>query len=117
VVINLIISRPSRTPTTSDTPVTPPPVVIEPPADEPTRPLSRQYGLTFEADETRIEAGDCTVLRWRVDGAMVIELDGKRVSRSDQERVCPDEDTTYELSAQLPDGISESRIVTVFVEE
>jgi hypothetical protein len=48
---------------------------------------------------------------------MVIELEGKRVSRSDQERVCPDEDTTYELSAQLPDGISESRIVTVFVEE
>ena len=119
VVIELNFPAPRHTATPRPTNTLPPAPVVATATPEPgvTRPVSRQYSISFEARQTRIEEGDCTILQWRVDGALTITLDGKRVSRVDEKEVCPEKDTSYLLRAQLPDGVSQSRSVTVFVSE
>lgn len=117
VVLELNYPEPKHTPTPLPT-IPPPPAPASPTTSpEATQPASRQYNIKFEADDTRIDEGDCTFLRWRVDGALAIELDGKRVSRIDREEVCPTKRTTYELTLQLPDGNQARRQVTIEVEE
>ncbi|MCB0155278.1 MAG: hypothetical protein KDF65_10820 [Anaerolineae bacterium] len=117
VVIELNYPQPKATdtPVPSNTPPPQPPTLA--PSPVATQPLSRQYNISFEADDTRIDEGDCTFLRWRVDGALEIELDGQRVGRMDRDEVCPTKRTTYELTIQLPDGVQARRQVTIEVEE
>jgi hypothetical protein len=117
VVIDLNYPAPrhTATPLPSPTPLPGPVAPTVTPAGEPTRPTSRQYTIFFEARQTRIDAGECTLLQWRVDGALNVTLNGKRVSRADQEEVCPSKDTAYVLRAELPDGAAQSRSITIFV--
>jgi hypothetical protein len=80
--------------------------------------VPRQYEISFEADDSTIEEGDCTDLRWNAVGVTLVKLDGQSVSPSGKKEVCPDEDTKYELSYELPGSAQvQSRTVTVRVEE
>lgn len=104
--------RPTHTPT--PTPI-PPPTATPPPA--PTPIPARYYEIYFEADEETITEGDCTELEWRVTGGDSVMLDGRSVSPDSHREVCPDEDTSYELSVQIPvSNRIEKRSVTIEVE-
>lgn len=108
--------RPSATPT--PIPAEPLPPTITPPGGPTPTPGPRAYSIRFEAKDTRIEQGECTELEWDVRGALVVRLDGDRVSPRGDEEVCPDKDTTYELTIQLPDSPAiQGRSVTIIVEE
>jgi hypothetical protein len=118
VILQLPTPRiiPSATP--SPIPTGPLPPTITPPGGPTPTVGPRQYSISFEAEDTRIEQGECTELEWRVQGALVVRLDGDRVSPRGNEEVCPDKDTTYELTIQLPDSPAiQGRSVTIIVEE
>ncbi len=62
--------------------------------------------------------GECTDLEWDVIGATEVMLDGRGVAPSGDREVCPDEDTSYQLTVQLPGNAQlEQRIVEISVEE
>ena len=80
-------------------------------------PIPRRYSISFSAKETTITKGDCTDLKWQVEGATTVSLDGESVAASDKKKVCPKKDTRYELAIRLPDGNQLSRTVKISVEE
>ncbi|MCB9098422.1 MAG: hypothetical protein H6632_02695 [Anaerolineales bacterium] len=95
------IVRPTATPL-------PPPPVAPPVASATVHPTptigSRQYTVSFEADNSTIDDGDCTTLRWNVQGAFIVKLEGEVVNPSGQKKVCPGRDTSYVLTTQLQDS-------------
>jgi hypothetical protein len=54
----------------------------------------------FEADPPRVERGRSTRLRWSVDNATTLLVDGRRARPSDELEVTPSETTTYVLIAE-----------------
>lgn len=70
--------------------------------------------IVFTADRTHLRPGECAILRWSVQGANRVELNGKPVNDSDQSRVCPNETTTYALVAG--GGIGANRVIQIVVE-
>ncbi len=115
VVFNLPTPKPTATP--MPIPTTPPEPTATKIVVPPTAP-PRQYSITFEADETTITEGKCTDLEWQVVGAISVTLDGRAVSATGFKEVCPQEDTLYELTIQLPNNAHlQSRTVHITVEE
>ncbi len=115
VVIKLPTRRPTDTPipTPTDT-LVPSPTFTRP---VPT-PVPRQYRISFEAEESTIEEGDCTDLKWEAVGVTVVKLDGQNVNPSGERKVCPDEDTQYELTYELPGSNQlQTKTVKIRVEE
>jgi hypothetical protein len=83
----------------------------------PTNP-PRRYSVSFEADDTTLTSGDCTNLRWRVEGASTILLDDRTVEPEGKKEVCPDESTEYKLTLQFPDQARlEDRTIEITVEQ
>jgi hypothetical protein len=80
-------------------------------------PAPRGYSVSFEAEETKIVKGECTNLRWKVEGASAVDLDGESVAASGKEKVCPKFDTSYRLTVRLPDSTQFHRTVKVSVEK
>ena len=80
-------------------------------------PIPRRYSISFSAKESTITKGDCTDLKWQVEGASTVTLDGESVAASDNKKVCPKKDTRYQLTVRLPDGNQLSRTVKISVEE
>lgn len=58
-----------------------------------------EISISFWADQPQIQQGDCTDLNWNVQHADSISLDGKAVSASGSQQVCPSQSTTYTLNA------------------
>ena len=92
-----------------------------PPTDVPPTATLRPglgYTISFEADETTIANGECTDLRWNIQGAVVrVQLGNEFVTLSGQREVCPKRDTTYTLSTQLEGSAQVDRhTVTISVE-
>ncbi len=71
--------------------------------------------IVFTVDQPRIRQGDCTTLRWDVQGGISIRLDEQSVDRSGQRQVCPQETTTYQLAVDLGNRVK-SNDVSVSVE-
>jgi len=89
--------KPTDTPVPTGTNI--PPTNVPPTA---TLVPGRQYTITFEADDTTISNGECTNLKWNIQGAVVrVQLGNEFVRPSDQRKVCPKRDTTYILTTQL----------------
>lgn len=84
------------TPTVTET-ITPTPTFTLTPTvtNTPVPPVS----LNFNADSYRIIEGECTTLRWRVEDADTVLLDGSAVSLENAREVCPSDTTTYQLTA------------------
>lgn len=98
-------------PTTAPTP-TPPPPPTATPAPE----------LSFGADRTNINAGECTTLRWSVENIQAVWVyplgeQFERFPRTGQgsEQVCPTVTTTYEMRVLQRDGTVVFRQVTINV--
>lgn len=114
---------------TQDVPVieVPPPVIIVPtaaatptPIPQPTATPTAQ--ISFTADQTSIEQGQCTTLRWSVNNIQAVWVypQGERYEgfpRTGQgsEQVCPTSTTTYEMRVQQRDGSIVFRQVTITV--
>lgn len=96
------------------TPTPPPfPTFAPPPTFTPV-PSRPEVQIEFVADRTRLEPGECTVLRWQVVGGFGVELDGRLVNRTGEMRVCPKESTRYELAVDVGDRIQQ-RTLTIEV--
>lgn len=107
---------PKPTATTEIITVVPIPTATPSPTIIPS-PIPRQYNISFSAKETTITKGDCTNLKWHVEGASTVTLDGESVAASGKKKVCPKKDTRYQLTIRLPDGNQLSRTVKISVEE
>ncbi len=117
VVIEL--PTPFIRPTATPIPI---PTSLPTPTPVPTKPtptfIPRQYSISFEAEETTITKGECTDLKWKVQGASMVRLDGKDVNPSGKKEVCPKKDTDYQLTIQLPGSAGlEHRTVEISVVE
>jgi acetyl esterase/lipase len=67
--------------------------------------------ITFTADRTGLRPGECATLEWDVEGGFWVELDGERVERTGQKRVCPEETTPYCLGVDAGEAIERKEIV------
>jgi len=77
--------------------------------------------INLRADSTKLREGDCTILRWDVDGAKSVYIsDGKQengVSAHGSAQVCPKETVTYRLRAIRWDNYEERRELQIKVEK
>ena len=105
----------------------PPPVVIVPtpaptptPLPQPTATPSAQ--ISFTADRTTINQGECTAIRWSVENVQAVWVypqgqPFQQFPRTGQgsEEVCPPVTTTFEMRVQMRDGSVQFRQVTINV--
>jgi hypothetical protein len=73
----------------------------EEPAEEAPPPPAQ---VSFKADDTSLDQGECTTLRWDVEHATAVFLDGGGVPGHGTEKVCPESTTTYSLHVEAPSG-------------
>jgi hypothetical protein len=95
------------------TPVPPPPTL------EPAAPTATPRGpeiAYLEAYPSSISTGGCTTVRWGVEYATEVHLNGEGVGDHEARQVCPEGTTTYTLLARSPGGEAQSS-VTVTVAE
>jgi hypothetical protein len=83
---------------------------------KPQPPAEPQPGviIDFRADQTHLAAGNCTTLRWDVEHAKEVYLDGQGVVGHSTRQVCPGATHTYVLHV-LHAGGSTDRKVTIQV--
>ncbi len=74
-------------------------------------PPRPEVQIEFVADRTRLELGECTILRWQVVGGFGVTLNNQPVNRAGETRVCPRESTTYELAVDAGDSMKRNAIV------
>jgi hypothetical protein len=102
-----------QAPVATWTPVPPPPTL------EPALPTStprRAEIAYFEAYPSNISAGGCTTLRWGVEYATEVYLDGDGAGDHETRQVCPQSTTTYTLLARSPGGEAQSSITVTVAE-
>jgi heat shock protein HslJ len=105
----------------------PPPIVIVPtpapiptPVPQPTATPTAQ--ISFTADRTTINQGECTTIRWSVENVQAVWVypqgqPYQNFPRTGQgsEQVCPPVTTTYEMRVLMRDGTVQTRTVTINV--
>ncbi len=109
----------TRTPTPTFTPITPLALpATRTPTHTPTPTFTRTpwppAQVNFRADNTSLTSGQCTTLRWDVEYAAVVYLDGSGVAGHGTRQVCPNSTTTYRLHVEAPSG-NVDRQVTITV--
>jgi hypothetical protein len=104
-------SPPTRQPTRTSEPPTRTPL---PPTATAPPPARRAEIAYFQADPGTINFGGCSTLRWGVDYAAAVYLDGEGVVGHDERQVCPPATTTYTLYATSGGG-DDQRTATVTV--
>ena len=87
-------------------PAAPKPQQPAPPSPQP------QPGVTisFRADRTQLSAGQCTMLRWDVEHAKEVYLDGKGVVGHSSKLVCPASGRTYVLRVLHAGGTTDRKV-------
>jgi len=95
-----------------DVPPPPGPSPTETPTPPPALP---PISINFNADSYAIKHGKCTTLRWAVENAEDVFLDGELVEVLGARQVCPKKTTQYKLLA-MADGEEEEAHVTIEVE-
>ena len=80
--------------------------------------------VAFSADQTVIDAGTCTTIRWQVQNVSEVyvypageDWADSPVTGEGSQEVCPEETTTYELRVVLPNGSVDTRQLTVQVNQ
>jgi hypothetical protein len=94
---------PTKTPG-PPTPTPPLPTATPKPPTATPPPTRRPEIAYFEANPATINAGECSTIRWGVDYASAVYLDGEGVFDHDERQVCPSTTTTYTLSASSGGG-------------
>lgn len=98
-LIGLLAGCASTTATTAPTRVRP---SIEVPGASPPPPPAVK--VMFVADRIGVRPGECAILRWKVTGGEVVQLDGVLVDAASEKTVCPDRTTTYTLAVYVGVG-------------
>ncbi|CAN5714666.1 hypothetical protein BH10CHL1_BH10CHL1_22410 [soil metagenome] len=73
------------------------------------------YSVNFWEDSTTIKRGQCTTLRWDVQGVREVYLDNEGIAGVSLRQVCPDRMRTYRLRVVHTDGTEETRDITINV--
>ncbi|NIS81781.1 MAG: hypothetical protein GTO14_16590 [Anaerolineales bacterium] len=102
------VSEPILAATPEDTPTPTPTPTVTPTA-------LAALSINFNADSYAVKVGECTTLRWQVENANEVSLEGQQVKSLDARQVCPQKTTSYKLLATSPGGEQEAR-VTIEVE-
>ncbi|MBI5652886.1 MAG: hypothetical protein HZC40_20925 [Chloroflexi bacterium] len=71
--------------------------------------------INFRADQTTLTRGQCTTLRWDVENATAVYLEGNGVPGHGTQQMCPNNTTTYTLRVNAPAGTAD-RNVTINVQ-
>ena len=71
-------------------------------------------GVSFTADRTALEAGECTLLRWQVSGGFGVTLNGEEIPEVGEAEVCPIETLAYELVVDMGTRL-ETRVIEITV--
>lgn len=96
-----------------EVPSGPPPA---PPADQPPPPPPPPGAtVNFVANPTSIAQGQCSTLRWDVEGVREIYFEGVGVTGHEQRQQCPTRTTTYTLRVVFTDGSTQNYTQTVTV--
>lgn len=74
----------------------------------------RRVTAELRADRQQIQQGECTVIRWDVEGAREVYLNGGGVAGHDSRQVCPSTTTRYDLHVRSDCG-NIDRAVTIQV--
>jgi len=69
--------------------------------------------ISFGADRTSINNGECVTLRWDVDNVREVYLDGQGVTGHGSQKVCPTVTQTYKLTIVRQDSGREERTFTI----
>jgi hypothetical protein len=80
-------------------------------------PDNSEPSISFSADDTTIDLGECTKLRWNVQHVKEVYLDGDGVTGEGSKKVCPEFTRTYDLRVVLNNGSETDRHVTIEVYE
>ncbi len=119
VITVRVVGEVARTPTVTPTPppqkatATPTLTRTTPPRITPTKTIEPATPtatpclaavVSFEADDNSIVQGKCTTLRWAVEHAQAVYLNGSGVVGHGTQRVCPGASTTYHLHVVAPCG-------------
>lgn len=93
------------------------PVNAEPiptPESPPTASAPGGPNISFNADRTSFNAGECTTLRWNVENVQAVYLNGEGVAGNDSRSVCPGSTNTYKLTIQTgSESLERSLTITV----
>ena len=113
----VVVAPEAPTPFPTNTLVPPPADTSTPPPlpDTPTPTLPCVAAIDFRADDTDINVGDHTTLRWDVECVKEVYLDGAPVTGHGTENVSPASTTTYTLHVIKNDDTTEDRQVTINV--
>ncbi|MFQ5613202.1 MAG: hypothetical protein ACE5H9_13825 [Anaerolineae bacterium] len=108
VTVNVNPPPPTSTPTATAPPAdTPDPVAVAPPTDTPVPPTETPLPepvIDFGADALNLAAGACTTLRWNVEHASAVFLDGVQVDPQAGQEVCPAQTQAHTLRVVYPNG-------------
>jgi LysM repeat protein len=58
----------------------------------------------FRVDQTTLQPGQCTTIRWDVDNATAVYFEGQITDGHGSQEVCPTETTVYTLMVVHPEG-------------
>ncbi len=96
-----------------EVPSGPPPA---PSADQPPPPPAPSGAtVNFAANPRSIQRGQCSTLRWDVEGVREIYFEGVGVTGHEQRQQCPTQTTTYTLRVVFTDGSAQNYTATVSV--
>lgn len=119
VTVKVVVVAPEGpAPIPPETPILPPPDTSTPPPlpDTPTPTVPCVAAIDFRADDTDINVGDHTTLRWDVECVKEVYLDGAPVTGHGDQVVTPASTTTYTLHVVKNDNTTEDRTVTISVQ-
>jgi hypothetical protein len=66
--------------------------------------VSTPTTVSFQADETALNAGQCTTIRWDVDNVTSIQFEERTTTGHGSQEVCPTATRSYRLVVVYPDG-------------
>ena len=97
---------PRPQPTATDAPPNnnPPPDNNPPPTTEAPPPQAEPTGPNFRVDDSSIDQGECTTVRWDSDNIKEVYFEGQGVTGHGSRQVCPTETSSYTLTVVWPDN-------------
>jgi hypothetical protein len=96
-------TAPSATPTATHTP-------------RPTATSVPAVSVSFTAQAERITAGECSTLRWDVEYARAVFLEGQGVPGHASQQVCPKQTQTFELRVVSASGEAQRRVTVTVIQ-
>jgi hypothetical protein len=93
-------------------PEPPPEPTPVPQATQPSQPAqpSQPVVIDFWVDNNSINSGDCTTLRWHVEHANAVHLDGAGVTGDGTKKICPTTTSVYVLHVAHDAGATEKKV-------